>query len=213
MEQTPHVPLTLERWVWRLAGYYHTTHSTPALMQEAAAKFARAGRTALAEYARSKCVDEGGHDDLALEDLRSLGYNAEQVVETCMPATAAALVSYFTQLVHADDPIGCIGYAYALERMASAIQQDHIDRVVAILPRGVDATRCLRVHSGIGYDTDHVEDAIAVTAQSTAREREAIAQACYRTALLRHAAPKGEYLSEAALQSILPVPSLRLTPA
>ncbi len=217
LERTPdtatEVPLTLARWVWRLAGYYHTTHSTPALMQEAAEKFAAAGRTALAQYAISKCVDEGGHDDLALEDIRSLGYVAEQVVQACVPATASALVSYFTQLVRADDPIGCIGYAYALERMASAIQQDHIDQVVAILPRGVDATKCLRVHSGVGYDTDHVEDAIAVAAQATAREREAIARTCYQTALLRHAAPKGDYLSEAALQSLLPASSLWLAPA
>lgn len=212
-KRTPHVPLTLARWVWRLAGYYHTTHATPALMAEAAERFTIIGRYDLAEYANLKSFDEGGHDELALDDLRALGYDAERIVEILVPPTAASLVNYFTRLVRSDNPLGCIGYAYALERMAMAIQEKHIAEVEAVLPLGVHATRCLRVHSSVGDDMYHVEEAIAITAGLPPRERERIARVCYRTALLRHAAPQGEYLSEAALERKLAALDLKPQPA
>src|SRR5262245_35554672 len=44
--------LTAARWAWRLAGYYHTTHATPALMAEAAERFAAQGKQELVEYAK-----------------------------------------------------------------------------------------------------------------------------------------------------------------
>ncbi|HEY0323896.1 MAG TPA: hypothetical protein VGC66_23310 [Pyrinomonadaceae bacterium] len=197
--------LTIDRWVWRLAGYYNTTHATPALMAEAAERFAAEGRTELAEYATLKSFDEAGHDQLALEDLRALGYEAERVVEDLVPPTARGLVNYFTELVRAPDPVGCVGYAYALERMAITVRSDHIAAVEAILPPGVNATRCLRVHSALGDDAFHVEDEVEVTSRLPPADRIKIVQACYQTVLRRNAAPQGEYLSEEALAKKLAV--------
>jgi len=63
--------------VWRLAGYYHTTHATPRLMAEAAARFATSGRYALARYALEKVRDEGGHDELALMAITQIAFTPE----------------------------------------------------------------------------------------------------------------------------------------
>src|SRR3982751_6035735 len=57
--KTAHTPsLTLARWVWRLAGYHHTTHATPRLMTVAAERFAAAGGTPFGQYAGRKAQKE-----------------------------------------------------------------------------------------------------------------------------------------------------------
>lgn len=196
----PAMPLTPLGWAWRLAGYYHTTHSTPTLMAEAAERFAAAGRQALAEYAQLKVQDEAGHDALALRDLAALGYDGPALVEAVRPATAAALVAYFTETVRAADPVGCVGYAYGLERMAISISRRYIDQVDAAMPPGVFATRCLRVHSSIGADVSHVQDALDVTARLPAADRTRIAQACYQTVVIRYSTPADDTLAEDVLE-------------
>ncbi|OLE53200.1 MAG: hypothetical protein AUG51_14355 [Acidobacteria bacterium 13_1_20CM_3_53_8] len=198
VERTP--PLTLYRWAWRLAGYYHTTHVTPRLMIEAAERFAAAGRTRLAQYAARKAQDEKRHDELALRDLQALGYQAELLVEHLIPSTAARLVEYFSSCVHAPDPAGCIGYSYALERLAVAVSKDYIEQVKAVLPPGVRATRCLRVHSAMGSDARHLGDAIEIIASLTASERERVALACYETTRICCSPPTDGYLSEEEIE-------------
>lgn len=196
-------PLTPARWAWRLAGYFHTTHATPPLMAEAAARFAEAGRTELAEYAQSKVEDEGGHDQLALKDLRALGYDAEAVVAKLIPPTAAELVDYFARSVRAENPIGCLGYAYALERLATTNGQEYLRQVEAILPAGMRATRCLRVHSAVSADAQHVEDALQIVASLPAEDRLRVALACYETARICCSPPSGGHITEAELQEHL----------
>lgn len=198
-------PLTPLRWVWRLAGYYHTTHATPRLLDEAAARFASEGREALAAWARERSREERGHDELARRDIVAMGYDASRVVKALRPEPALALVGYFEGAVRGPDAAACVGYAYALERIASARGAGYVARVEALLPPGVLATRCLRVHSGAGSDAGHVEDTIAVVAGLSAMERAKIALACYETAALCYRAPQGGYLSEDALhQRIAP---------
>src|SRR5215510_934907 len=192
--------LTEARWVWRLAGYYHTTHATPRLMAEAAARFAAAGRHALASYALEKVRDEGGHDELALADLRALGFCAEAVVAELVPPTASALVDYFALCVRAANPVGCVGFAYALERLAVTNGRDYIRQVEAALPSGARATRCLRVHSAASADANHVEDALKVTAALPAEDRRLVARACYETALIACSPPPGGHITESALR-------------
>src|SRR6185503_2553531 len=136
-------PLTKARWAWRLCGSYCTTHATPGLMAEAAARFGATGRAALARWAEQKAREEQGHDRQALRDLAALGYDAERAVAALVPPTAAALVRYFTAAVRAEDPIRCVGYAYALERLALRQDAAYIKRIEAMLPPGVYATRCL----------------------------------------------------------------------
>lgn len=192
--------LTAERWAWRLAGYYHTTHATPRLMAEAAERFAAIGKQELADYSISKVEDEGGHDQLALRDLAALGYDAERLVKELIPPTAGALVDCFTKLVRAENPAGCVGYAYALERLATTHDKDYLRQVESVLPPNTKATRCLRVHSGVSADAQHVEDALEVTARQSAEDRRLIALATYETTRICCSPPAGGHITEAELQ-------------
>lgn len=195
--------LTPARWAWRLAGYYHTTHATPRLMAEAAGCFAALGKQELAEYSKSKVEDEGGHDQLALRDLAALGYDAEKLVAELIPPTAAALVDHFTELVRAENPAGCIGYAYALERLATTHDKHYLRQVETVLPPNTKATRCLRVHSSMSADAQHVEDALKVTARQSAEDRRLIALAAYETTRICCSPPVGGHITETELQNRL----------
>ena len=195
--------LTRMRWIWRLAGSYHLNHCTPQLMEEAAQRFASADRKSLAQWAAQKAREERGHDRLALLDIQSMGYEAEAVVEALVPPTAVALVDYFTQSVRSADPISCVGYSYTMERLAMGIEEEYIQAVEALLPPDINTTRCLRVHSCIGKDVEHVEETVEMVASLAREERTRVAIACYETALLCFSLPKEDYILEDELQNIL----------
>lgn len=195
--------LTPFRWVWRLASAYHMTHSIPQLMEEAARGFAANNRSQLEAWALEKAEEEKGHDLLALKDIQSLGYNAEAVVEALVSPAAVALMEYFTRSVRDSNPLDCIGYTYTLERLSLGIGEEYIQKVEALLPVNVDATRCQRVHSSIGADADHVGENVSLVAGLSAVERSRIARACYETALMCFSPPPGEYISDEEIQQIL----------
>lgn len=199
----PPPPLTLERWAWRICGQYHLTTSTPGLLAEAEEKFRAAGRPALAEWAADRRREESGHDKLALRDLRALGLDAEAVVERVKPPAAMAMVEWFRRAVrdHAL-PLGAVAYAHTVERLALRYGQAYVDRVRALLPKGVDATRCLRIHSAVGSDVSHVQDNITTIASLPAHERIACALACREVACLSSSLPTGGYRDQASLQSM-----------
>ena len=171
-------------WAYRLAGYYHTTRATRRLLPQVAQRFKSAGRRGLLHWAQQKMTEEAGHDELALRDLNALGYDAKRVVRALCPPRAAAWVSLFERLAAEANPAGCVGYAHALERLALRRGAAEIAAIEARLPPGLDATRCLRVHSALGSDPTHVAVNIATAAASTADERRAIATACHQTALI-----------------------------
>jgi pyrroloquinoline quinone (PQQ) biosynthesis protein C len=181
-EQLPE--LSVKNWIWSLVSQYHVAHATPTLMREAAQKFREQGRDSLAEWAAEKAQEETGHDQLALKDLQSLGCQAQALVDTYIPDSAKVLVDYFIRSVRTADPIKVVGYAYTLERLALAIKEQHIQKIEAIIPPGVNATRCLRVHSSIGSDVEHVDEALETIAKLSSGERSQIAIACCETAQL-----------------------------
>jgi hypothetical protein len=195
--------LTRTRWVWRLAGAYHSSHHTSRLMEEAAQRFAASGRKSLAQWAAQKAREEAGHDRLALLDIQSMGYEAKAVVQALVPSTMQALVDYFFQSVQATDPIGCVGFFYTAERLGTFQDEEYILDVQALLPPDVHVTRWLRVHSGVGAEVKHVEETVEVVAELTSQERICVARACYETALLRFTPPKEGYISDKELQNVL----------
>jgi hypothetical protein len=195
---------TPARWVWRLAGSYHMTHSYLPLIEEAQGRFEKMGRKDLSQWATQKAREERGHDQLALLDIKSMGYKAEAVVEALMiPPNAVALVNYLAQSVQAIDPIGCVGYSYVMERIATGIKEKHIQSVEALLPPGIRATRCLRTHSSVGADVEHLEGTFKMITGLAPEERARVATACYETALLYFNSPKEDYISEEELQHVL----------
>lgn len=195
--------LTRTRWVWRLAGAYHSSRYTSRLMEEAAQRFAASGRQNLAQWAVQKAKEEAGHDRLALLDIQSMGYDPIAVVQALVPSAATSLVDSLTRSVQASNPIDCVGHAYASERLGTFQGEKYIQSVEALLPPNICATRWLRVHTAVGAEIKHVEKIIEVVAQLSERERNHIAEACYKTALLRFTPPKDGYISNEELQHIL----------
>lgn len=195
--------LTSSRWVWRLASAYHLTHLVPQLMKDAAQGFAANKRRDLEAWALEKAKEEAGHDLLALKDIQSLGYDAEAVVKALKPPAAIALMDYFTRSVHDSNPIDCIGYIYTMERLSLGIGEDYIQKVEAILPNNVNATRYQRVHSAVGADVGHADENVSLIAELSASERSRIARGCYENALMCFSPPPGEYISDEKLQQIL----------
>jgi hypothetical protein len=195
--------LTRTRWVWRLAGAYHSSRHTSRLMEEAAQRFAASGRKNLAQWAAQKATEEAGHDQLALLDIHSMGYDAEGVVKVLFPPAVKPWLDYFIQSVQATDPISCIGFSYASERLGTFIREEYIQSVKALLPSGTNATRWLQIHSSVGAEVKHIEETVEVVAELSPQERICVVRACYETALLRFTPPKEGYISDEELQNVL----------
>ncbi|MEC4817200.1 MAG: hypothetical protein SAK29_28615 [Scytonema sp. PMC 1069.18] len=189
--------------VWRLASAYHLNHCTPPLMEEASRRFAAAGRKRLAEWTAQKAIEKDGHDELALLDIQSLGYDAEAVVKALVSPSTMLLVNYFTQSVYAPDPIDCVGYAHTLERLAICISEEYILTLEDLLPPNTNATRCLRVHSSMSDEGDREQKTTEIIAELTPEERTRVALACYKTALLHFTPPQKGYISDKNLKSLL----------
>ena len=62
--------------------------------------------------------------------------------------------------LQAEDPIRCVGYAYTLERLAMSVDEAALRAVERMLPPGVQATLCMRVHSAVGSDAIHVAETV-----------------------------------------------------
>ena len=178
----PRRTLTLVGSIHRLAGYFHTTHATPPRMIERRGALRGGGARGARGVGGGEITGRAGARRVALRDLASLGYDARALVAAHVPETAAALVDFFTSLVRGPgDPARCVGYAFALERLAATRSAAEVRAVQAVLPPGIDATRCLRVHSAAGTDADHVDDIVTLAAGLSHDEREAIARAAYET--------------------------------
>ena len=80
--------------------------------------------------------------------------------------------------------MGCIGYSYCLERIAALKQETDIEKVQALCPDGVDATRFLRSHSCLGSEVTHVEETIKFVAALPANDRIKVVQETYESALI-----------------------------
>lgn len=207
---------TLAAYVVALVGAYHTSVHTPRNLCAAADRFRALGRPEVAAYLEDRAREETGHDRLALKDLRALGMPSERLVANFVPEGIKPLCERFDDLCFDDYPIGCIGYAYCLERISALKQKADVDRVRALCPGGADATRFLRTHSGLSSEVAHVEEAIEFVASLPANDRISVVQETYETALIMAQGYNRELLKSDAeilgeLERILgePLPHLR----
>jgi hypothetical protein len=175
---------TVAGYIVALAGAYHTSVHTPRNLRRAASRFEELGRLEVAAYLEERAREETGHDRLALKDLHALGVPGERLVTNFVPEGIKPLCERFDELCALDYPIGCIGYSYCLERIASLKQKSDIDKVQALCPDGVDATRFLRSHSCLGSEVTHVEETIKFVASLNASDRIKIVQETYESALI-----------------------------
>ena len=172
------------RTVVALVGAYHTSVDTPRNLRRAASRFNELGRPEVAAYLEVRAREETGHDRLALKDLRALGVPAERLVASFVPDGIKPLCKRFDDLCVQDYPIGCIGYSYCLERIAALKQETDINRVRALCPDGVDATRFLRSHSSLGSEANHVAETIEFVASLPANDRIRVVQETYELSLI-----------------------------
>jgi hypothetical protein len=108
----------------------------------------------------------------------------ERLVANYIPEGIKPLCERFDELCAQKYPIGCIGYSYCLERIAALKQKSDIDKVQALCPDGVDATRFLRSHSCLGSEVTHVEETIKFVASLNADDRIKVVQETYESALI-----------------------------
>jgi len=175
---------TLAGYIVALVGAYHTSVHTPRNLRRAAKRFEELGRPEVAAYLELRAREETGHDRLALKDLRALGVPAEQLVANFMPEGIEPLCKRFDDLCAQDYPIGCIGYSYCLERIAALKQDSDIEKVQALCPDGIDATRFLRSHSSLGSEASHVAETIEFVASLPANDRISVVRETYQSALI-----------------------------
>jgi hypothetical protein len=175
---------TVVGYIVALVGAYHTSVNTPRNLRRAASRFNELGRPEVAAYLEVRAREETGHDRLALKDLRALGVPGERLVANFIPEGIKPLCKRFDDLCAQDYPIGCIGFSYCLERIAALKQETEIEKVRALCPDGVDASRFLRSHSSLGSEASHVEETIAFVASLPANDRISVVQETYESALI-----------------------------
>jgi hypothetical protein len=199
------IPRSLPRFIFRLAGAWHTTRVTPPTLRALAERFRAEGRETLSRYCLDKAQEETGHDRLALRDLEALGLPAAAVVDVLRPSVSLAFARYHEAAAQSDRPLRALGYAFCLEWVASLQGPQDLEALRRVLPEGHEATRCFRLHSGLGSDKAHVEELVDLVAGLSAAERAETAVGAFETAaiLIEHAGdePPDEAI-EAQLEAV-----------
>ena len=156
-EGAPSCAASLPRYVFDIAGTYHNARRTPGHFRRAAKRLRKFDRPDLANYLEVHAREETGHHNLVLKDLRALGLPAERLVDNLVHEAIVPLCEFFDRLVETEYPIGCIGYSYCFESIAALKQEEEVAALTALWPKGIDAGRFLRSHSGIGSEASHVQ--------------------------------------------------------
>jgi hypothetical protein len=183
-ECAPPCAASLPRYVFDIAGTYHNARRTPGHFRRAAKRLREFDRPDLADYLEIHAREETGHHNLVLKDLRALGLPAERLVANLVHEAIGPLCEFFDRLVETEYPIGCIGYSYCFESIAALKRGEEVTALTALWPKGIDAGRFLRSHSGIGSEASHVQDMIEFIAGLPAEDRIAIVLATYATAMI-----------------------------
>lgn len=196
-------PMSSRRWAWSLVNQWYGAHHSLPLFLEVADRFAALDRPDLAEFAVQKYEEERGHDQLPLDDLRMLSYDAEAAVSE-VPADPGVieLVEYARRCVRGDQPVEFLGHVYALERQMIRLDSDFFAALDMALGRDAVPASFLRSHAN-ELDIGHVEEAVSFINGLPASDRTAAARGCYRTTKIRHASLPGRYPSESDLDSRL----------
>jgi hypothetical protein len=95
-----------------------------------------------------------------------------------------------------------VGYSYALERERIVYRQG-ISKRCRPCPPGIDATRCLRVHSRTGTDASHVAEMVEFIATLPPDDRLAILRSVYETMKIIAAPAREDRMTDEEIESIL----------
>lgn len=195
--------LTPNQLIWQLIDDYHLAYATPMLMREASRRFTIALRHELGNWAFERAKVEADRARLILLDIESLGYKAEELVQAIVPSVSTTLLDYFKRGVGDIDPIDCVGYIHATDRLSLNARQDHLQKISYLLPTRNGADWYLNVCSSPGENAQHLVDNVDMISRLSSRERLRVMRSCYETALLLFSLPREGYLSEIELECLL----------
>jgi hypothetical protein len=106
--------LTANHYKSYLRQTYHYTKDNPQIQALATVHFHGSDRKFVRMFYKH-AISEIGHDELALNDLKTMGENIDQArIENPLPATVALNAFVFYQIYNRN-PIGYLGYLYFLE--------------------------------------------------------------------------------------------------
>lgn len=196
-----------ERYIYSLVNEYRFCRQFLEGIEKAICRFDREGNTKLKKWAKQKYDEEQGHHLPALNSINLLGYQGEKVVkvEALISPVTKSLNVHLTNTLEGSNPIDILGYVCTSEFLSACIGKKYIKKVEALLPPsiGIDATRCLRIHSSVGADANHFEEMIQVIAELTSKERKRVAIACYETSRLYFTPPKQGYITNQQIKDLL----------
>lgn len=111
--------LTANHYKSYLRQTYHYTKDNPQIQSLATVYFHGSGRKFVRMFYKH-AISEIGHDELALNDLKTMGENIDQIrIENPLPATVALNAFVFYQIYNRN-PIGYLGYLYFLEYLPTS---------------------------------------------------------------------------------------------
>lgn len=192
---------TLQRYIYSLASSYGTTLATPVVMRRLAERLRAQGQPAWAKFCDGVAANESGHEDELVLDLNALGIDGPAFLKAVRPPSATALVAHFNRLVDGDQPVAALGYVYALQRSSLLLDKKITERIEALIPAGINASRSLRTHGGTGDNARHVAETEAFIAMLPPAARRAVALAVFETITLMTAGD--DYPGDAAVDRLV----------
>src|SRR5687768_11329678 len=114
LSRVAHGNIGLSHYASYLRQVFHHTRENPQIQALATVYFRGHQRAAIKRFFKH-ASSEIGHDQLALDDLRALGENGDDLpMQNPLPETAALIAFPFYQ-IHNLNPVGYLGYLYFLE--------------------------------------------------------------------------------------------------
>ena len=161
IQQTPFVSRVLEghpqreHYVRYLTNVWHYARHSACVIGMAGANCVLRQQAELADYLLHHAREELGHEEWVLDDLRALGEDPSEVVNTRPVPACAAMVGfeYYTAM-HAN-PVGLFGWLYVLEAIGDDLGHicgDHMAKAFDV-PDGV---KFLKGHGDA--DEQHTKD-------------------------------------------------------
>ncbi|HEV8718272.1 MAG TPA: iron-containing redox enzyme family protein [Candidatus Binatia bacterium] len=142
-------------YVRYLLNAYHYAQYSPKVMAIAAARCMDT-HPPLATYLLHHAGEEQGHHQWALEDLRDLNVNEEEMRATPPVPSCAAMVGYVHYIAAYANPVGLFGWMYVLEAVGNDLGTLVAQQLRAVLGSSGKGTRFVARHGA--SDVDHTKD-------------------------------------------------------
>ena len=118
--------ISVNHYAWVMRQIFHQARENPQLQAFATMFFHGKQRAMVAPFLEH-AAQEIGHDQLALNDLHSLGFDIDEVPYEAPLAATTALTAFAYYQICRGDPVGYLGYLYFLEHMPTASAGQYIE--------------------------------------------------------------------------------------